>query len=208
VPTLKDLGVSALSITRALPTMRLERVDGIINAALSILAQTARADMPGVDLVIRDLLPDDFPGLTTNVYAETTTTGAAGYLTTTAGNGGAIADETFIAIWGCRLVTPQASETTATTFQALVPPITGLRITVGASVVAIWDFYRSMTALVNDMAESQAFVPILLLTEMPIIIRQNQTLKIEEYNATTAADPYELSYEGAVCEKAGKNIAT
>lgn len=208
MPTLKELGVAALSVLHNYKTMRVERVEGIRNAALRRLAEVAHADMPGVDLIIRDLRPSDLSGYTTDIYAETTTAAAAGYANTAGGDNTVIADETFLAIWGVRLHTAQSSETTATTFQDLQAPISGLRISVGASVVAIWDLYRIMTVVLNDMAESSAYEPVLGITEMPIIVRQNQALKIEEYAVRTVADPYNFSFEGAVCEKAGKNIAT
>lgn len=205
---LQDLGVTAVSVLWNYKTMRIERVEAIRRAALLQLASVTRTALPGVDLIIRDLRPSDLSGPTTDVYAETSTAQAVGYATTSAGDDTAIADETFLAIWGVRLHTAQTSETAAATFQALIPPITGLRISVGSSVVAIWDLYRIMTVISMDNVEACVFEPVLGITEMPIIVTQNTKLKIEEYGSRTVADPYEISYEGAVCEKAGKNIAT
>ena len=149
---LMDLGVVSASLLYNYKTMRIERVEAIRRAAQAEVARVARAAMPGVDLILRDLRPSDLSGPTTDVYAETSTAAAVGYATTSAGDDTAIADETFLAIWGVRLHTPQSSETSATTFQALIPPITGLRISVGSSVVAIWDLYRIMKVVALDMS--------------------------------------------------------
>ena len=197
--------IKTVSVLRNMQELKPERIDGIVNTSMALLARAALADLQG-SVIIRDLLPSDLPGYSTNLYTETSGT-AIDWATTTGGDDTQIADDTTIAIWGVRLMTPATSETAATAFQDLTPPITALRISVGSSKVALWNLYQIMSVHVDDLSGDAAHNPMGGIVESPIIITKRQKLKIEGYSATTAADPYNYHFFGAVAEKAGLNIS-
>ncbi len=195
----------AMSILRSGSELGPDRIQSIVDDAIAELDRVAGEGIKG-DFTIRDLQRHDLAAGTTNVWGETSGTAIA-YITTAMADGSSLADETYIAIWGVRMSSPQSSESSATTYQALEASIGGIRITTGASLVAQWDFGNILTVVANDLGESVSYFPVPGYTEQPIIVTQNTPIKIEEYSNTTAADPYHMVILGAVAEKAGKVLA-
>lgn len=201
------LRVKTVSMLRSADDLTPARVDGIINASLALLAEKAVAGLDD-NIVIRDLRPSDFSGPTNDVWGVEVSSSSIGYATTALGDDTQIADDTYIAIWGVRFPTPATTETAATTYPTdLEPVISGIRITVGSSIVALWDLYSITHIISIDQSESITFKPTLGITESPIIITPRQKLKIEEYSVKAVADEYSLWFEGAVAEKVGPNIS-
>ena len=189
-----DQRLRTMSVLRNADYMRPERIDGILKRTLNKLVEVAQEDMPGVNITVRDLVPADMPNQSNNEWTETSGSDNA-YADQSLIDGSAIADETFIAIYGCQFLTGHTT-----------PPITALRLEVGASRVAQWNLYSIIRAYTLTTSGATDHPSPLGITENPIIIRQNQTLLAQEYTieATTA---YKLAFFGFVAEKAGKTIA-
>lgn len=190
-----DNRLRTMSVLRNADHMRPERIDGILKRTLNKLVEVAQEDMPGVNITVRDLVPSDMPNQTNNEWTEASGSGDNAWTDMALIDGTGIADETFIAIYGCQFISGHST-----------PPITGLRIEVGASRVAQWSLYSiSRDYTLTSSGATQHTAP-LGITENPIIIRQNQTLLVQEY-VTETTITYRLAFFGFVAEKAGKTIA-
>lgn len=189
------MALKTVSVLRLAHLMPPERVEQLYQDTIELVADVAQRDLGDVDIIVRDLLPSDFPGYTANEWTETSGATDNAWDTTTGGNGGSIADETFMGILGVQFLGG---------ITAL--PVSALRFTVGASLVAQWSLYLPAVeyTLTTSGATTHQF-PV-ALAETPIIIRQNQTLKVEEYviEINTA---YQLAFIGFVAEKVGKTLS-
>ena len=178
--------LSTISVLRVIPDV--DEANRLFYAALHQTEQEAEKEFgPRTDFTIRDLVPSDMPGLTTEEWVETSGSVDNAYAQTTMGDGTAIADDTIMCIYGFSshtIDTPSA------------PDITTLRITVGAALRAQLNLYP---ILVYDaqLAPKKGYL------DTPIILTPNQTLKIEEF-VTTTSQVYQLAVHGFIAEKAGK----
>lgn len=161
----------------------------LYESALAKTEEVAEAEFEGAAFTIRDLLPSDMPGLTANLWAETAGTAANAYATTTAGNGGAIADDTILCLYAFTLETTDTPST---------PDVTVMRVTVGASLRAQLSLYDVMH-FNADHPHRKGYL------DSPIIITKNQNLTIDEFTET-ATQTYEPVWYGFTAEKVGRVI--
>lgn len=193
--------------SRALKTISALRVDltpdeisQMRDENFAVLEQLAEKEFNGRDFIIRDLMPSDFPGITTEEYTETSSTDNT-WTDTTAGNGGAIADDLIIMIEGLSLYDQQS--TTGRT-----PPVSAFRIDVGAARRAIFSVYPLFrggnVAQSGTAAGGVQNVPTGYLMT-PIIATKTKTLLIQEYNITASA-VYVAAWFGLAAEISGASI--
>jgi hypothetical protein len=168
-----------------------QEADRLFDVALNQVEAVADSQFSGRNFTIRDLTAADFPNQSEYEWKETSG-GIDAWATQTLANGTAIADDTVICIYGI---------TFPTITTTILPIITTLRFTVGASLRAQLDLHEILTFQSGNgvISAKKGF----LVT--PIIITSQQTLKIEEWSvvATTA---YEMHFHGFVAEIQGKTL--
>jgi hypothetical protein len=157
----------------------LEELSTIRVAALNTLIAEAQTQLPGLTLVVRDLMPSVL-GLSNEVWYETTGSSANTWENSSIASK-TIADQTFVCIWGITILGDE-------------PSVSALRFTIGHAKVAMWNLEKLFTM------EHKAAV-----TLSPLIITQNVEITIERYVKVANAG-VELVFDGAVCEKEGKNL--
>jgi hypothetical protein len=170
----------------------LDRLDGIKSAAVRMLLQKAEEALPGKELVIRDLTPQDLE-LSNNEWTETSGSSDNAWDDTTVASK-TIDDNKFVAIVGCKVLSGHTT-----------PPISALKFTVGGSEVARWDLYKAFRVYTLTSSGAVQHDNPVCYTEGPIIITQNMSLTISEY-VIEASTAYKLAFVGYVCEPEGKTL--
>ena len=163
----------------------------LYESAMAQLEETGLAEFDEKAFTIRDLVASDMPGNANNEWTEPVANFAAAnvYAASASGNGGNIADDTVMCLYGLHLVTVVTAAT---------PTLTVLRFSVGASLRAQVSVY----GIFNYNADQNIRNGYLY---SPVIITKNQALKIEHYTPTTNT-VLQVVYLGLIAEKVGKTI--
>ena len=173
--------------------MKPDRVDDIKRAAKYAVFAKARKAYPNAKLIIRDLFVTDV-GLTTWEDSAASSGWQNHVLVSKT-----IGDGRFIAITGMRMLTANDMD---------LPPILGLRWTVGGAVVALWDIHKAYTIMTDGLtiANITSFgpMPYACITESPIIISEGIVVTLDQYEE--GAVMFVMPLEGYVCELEGKTI--
>ncbi|MDP2665187.1 MAG: hypothetical protein Q8P23_00865 [bacterium] len=194
--------VSALIPKAFLPPGTIEEIVALTQKTL--VEEALRGFPTGTQVTVRDLRPTDL-GLTNGEWTETSSTDNS--FTAMAVSAKSIADETYVAIYGIGML----SLTILADDLIAKPPISAIRITVGASKVAQWSVYPlwKNTAYVetstSDLVTAVFSDPLYGILQSPIIIGKNGVITMEMYNIeeTIVFKPIVL---GFVCEKQGKTF--
>ncbi len=199
--------LKAVSLLRPMSELSNVRGQAIIDATLFSLAVKFHGDVGG-NFVIRDMMPQDGPALSTQVWGVEVSSGSVAYATTSAWDNTAIADNTYLALWGVKMATPASTESGASTYPTtLEPVVSAFKITLGQAVVALWNLYPIVHVMQPDMAESSVFIPQTGLAESPLIVTKEQIVHIQEYSSIATADQYNAWWLGATAEPVGRNLA-
>ena len=182
------------------------KIDGIVNALIGQLCGLAYAAMGPVALTARNLVASDFPGDSNNDWLEVSLTVDNAYANSANGDGTAIADETFIGIYGFKQILHEEvdGEDGADT-----PAMTTIRITVGGTLVAQWDMHSTFVGMAESGAPATTMGPTVkhmtAIIESPVIITQNQTLTVAFYEVENTLDTI-VAFLGIVVEKVGRTL--
>ena len=161
----------------------------LITATRDEAVLAARRSLGSRKLTARQLVGSDF-ALTPQGWAETVTATQNAYQNSAIASA-AIADETFIGVYGVHVAGPDS--------------VSGLRWTVGGRRVAQWD----MQAVLADDIAIQQRENRTMFAMSPIIITQNITITIEHYvrgGSAVGIRGVELVYLGIVIEPHGRTI--
>lgn len=200
------------SMLRRADTMSPGRVDGIIRHVIDMLMYYAVKDHGGGDWIARTLHAGDLPptGTTAQEWFETTGTTSETFVTAAIGNGTAIADNTYIGIYGAQFHSSEARDGVAAR-APYRPPATAVRFTIGGSRVAVWDLYTIWKTVAHigpdstptEKLGSDIDFPV-GVAESPIFVAQEKTVLIEYYEQVpnTATD-FVLQLHGVVVERRG-----
>ena len=209
------------SILRRADTMVPNRVDGIIKHVTDFATWMAVVEGGEADWISRALNADDMPGSTTREWNEATGTTTETFVAAALGDGTAIADDTFIGIYGCQFLAASSRLLGGGAGSAVgnrvlyKPPVTSVRFTVGGTRVAEWDLYTIWRSMghqgPNSTATEKLGVMIdfpIGIAESPIFIGKQKTLLVEYYEQvpTTITD-FVLMFLGIVVEKRGGGLA-
>ena len=194
------------SIARPAQQMRMALRDGIKNALLDRLVALAHEQLGhSVRLTARDLVGSDMPNLSNNDWLETTE-GSGAYANAAFATGSAIADETFIGIYGFQQI---MHEDTDADRGGSTPVATVMRFDIGGTRVAQWDmqstFVGNALAGASDTSFGGAMEHDQAISESPVIVTQNQNLTVSFWEVTTTLD-FVVALLGFVVEKAGRTI--
>ena len=194
------------SIVRQAELLAPAKIDGIINAVIGELCGLAYAAMGPVDLIARNLVASDFPGDSNNDWLEITLTADNAYANSANGDGTAIADETFIGIYGFKQILHEEvnGEDGSDT-----PTMTTIRLTVGGTLVAQWDMNSTFVGMGISATPATTLGPTVkhmtAIVESPVIITQNQTLTVAFYEIENTLDTI-VAFLGIVVEKVGRTL--
>ena len=148
---------------------------------------------------------------TNRMWLETTGTTTDQFINAAIGNGTAIADDTVIAIYGCRWFYSEMPSFAPLNRQPHRPPVTTLRIVVGGTRVAEWDLFTIFNATAGRGANTSlgtTISPILWvqpvgIAESPIIVKPRTTLLLQYNEVSTQAVDFGMQILGVVIEKTG-----
>ena len=197
------MALRSLSILRPGHTLSIDAIQDHVNRSLGMLSGVATNALHQKDVVIRDLLASDLPGYSNDLWAEETGT-TVGYYNTNGGDASELAVDTFLVIWGVRLMFGATRVPAQTDPGRVEPPVNGVRIRAGAAVVAQWSFYPLLDVAYGD--ETTVFRPAEGYTATPLILTQRTPLLIEAYNTSAAAKKWSWQLLGATAEPAGKKV--
>jgi len=163
------------------------------------------------DWVARHLHADDMPGGTAREWTETTGVTSETFVAAALGDGTAIADDTFIGIYGAQFIFSPVRNAVNNYRNPFTPPVTFVRFTVGGTRVAEWDLYpiwrttghQGPSSTATEKLGSMIDWPV-GIAESPIFITQNKTLLVEFYEQVpTTATSFGLMFHGIVVQKRG-----
>lgn len=201
------------SFLRRADTMELRRIDGIINHVIDHLMYNAVKGEGPQHWIVRDLLPRDLPPTSATLageWNESTGTTISTYQTAAIGNGTAIADDTFIGIYGAQFLWAEGRNGNAD-LRPMRMPVSQVRFTIGGTRVAEWDLSPIWYTIAQRGAASSAVGVLAAATqfpvgiaESPIFIGQNTTVLVEFYeNVGTTITDFSMKFHGLVVEKRG-----
>lgn len=185
------------------------RVDGIRKHVTKFLMWMAVSEEGEGDWIARSLHPGDMPPTTVTVrdWFETKATTGSSFVDAAIGDGTAIADDTFIGIYGGMFHMAEARNLVGVHIPYR-PPVTAVRFVVGGTRVAEWDLFSiwkaigvSATTSVLEVAGAVDF-PV-GIAESPVFISQNKTLLLQYYEMGTIATDFVFQLLGTVVEKRG-----
>ena len=194
------------SIVRPAEQMRWELREGLFHGLLERLEQLAHEQLGfGTRLTARDLVGSDMPNLANNDWLETTE-GSNAYANAAFATGSAIADETFIGIYGFKQIMQEDADADRGGSHLAVATI---RFDIGGTRVAQWDMHSTFTAtaIAGNAVNSfgGAMEHSVAIAESPVIVTQNQNLTVSFWEVATTLD-FTVALLGIVVEKAGRTI--
>ena len=205
------------SILRQAELMQASRVDGIVKHVIEQLMWMAVNESGEQQWVARALNADDMPGGTTRQWLETTGTTSDGFVAAALGDGTALADDTYIGIYGAQFkATAPRDFTMPATLASTRPPVTAVRFIVGGTRVAEWDLYSIWNATSHVGPNSTATEKLgsgltypIGIAESPVLIGKQKNLLVEFYEeVATTATTFVLQFLGIVVEKRAGGLAS